>query len=84
MDKTRNFWISSLSKRHEKLVPLLFEIVKSPDMAHKWLSEGITYLSPKTKVTKNPKNYIPIICLTTKCKLLTSILTVKNVHSYGK
>ena len=78
MDKITNFWISSLFKGHEKLVSLLPEIVEFPDKAPKWLSEGISYLSPKTKDTKNPKNYRPIICLTATYKLLTSILTERT------
>ena len=78
MDKIPNFWISCLSKGHEKLASLLSEIVESPDTALKWLSEGITYLSPKTKDIKNPKNYRPITCLTTTYKLLTSILTERT------
>ena len=60
IDKIPNFWTSSLSKGHEKLTSLLSVIVESPDTAPKWLSEGITYLSLKTKDTKNPKNYRPI------------------------
>ena len=44
MDKKPNFWISSLSKVHEKLASLLSETVESPDAALEWLSEDI----PKT------------------------------------
>ena len=40
-----------------------------------WLTEGLTYLLPKTDDTKNPKNYRPITCLTTTYKILTSIIT---------
>ena len=60
IDKIPNVWTSSVSKGHEKLTSLSSVIVESPDTAPKWLSEGITYLSPKTKDTKNPKNYGPI------------------------
>ena len=55
MNKIPNFWISSLSIGHEKLASLLSEIVEALDTAPKWLPEGITYLSPKTRATKNPK-----------------------------
>ena len=75
MDKIPNFWISLLTKGHQKLTSLLSEIVESPDTSPNWLSEGIIYLSPKTKDTKNPINYRPITCLTTAYKLLVSILT---------
>ena len=56
MGKIPNFWISSLSRGYEKLAPLLSEIFESPDTAPKWVFEGITYLSIKTKETKNPKD----------------------------
>ena len=65
MDKIPNFSICSLSKGHVKRASLFYEIFEYPDTALKWLSEGITYLSPKTKVTKNPRNYNHITCLTT-------------------
>ena len=35
MDKIPNFWISSLSKGHEKLASLLSKIIDSPDTAPK-------------------------------------------------
>ena len=53
IDKIPNFWISSLSKGHEKLESLSSEIVESPDTSPKWLSKGITYLSLKTKDIKD-------------------------------
>ena len=70
--------LSSLSKGHEKLSSLLSEIVESPNTAPKWLSEGTIHLPPKTKDTKNPKNYRPITCLITTYKLLTSILAERT------
>ena len=54
--------------------------METPENAPDWLSEGITYLLPKTKETKNPKNYRPITCLTTTYKLLTSILTERTYN----
>ena len=56
MGKIPNFWIRSLSRGHEKLAPLLSEIFESRDTAPKWTFEGITYLSIKTKDTKNPED----------------------------
>ena len=84
INKIPNFWISSLSKGHEKLESLLSEIVESLDTPPNWLFKGITYLSLKTKEIKNPKNYRPITSLTTTYKLLTSILTLWKItmHSY--
>ena len=76
--KQYNFWVSSLSKGREKLASLLSKKVESPDTTPKWHSEGITYLSPNTKNTKNPKNCRPINWLTTTYTLLTSILTERT------
>ena len=80
IDKIPNFWLNSLSKGHQKLAALLSCVVETPENAPDWLSEGITYLLPKTKETKNPKNYRPITCLTTTYKLLTSILTERTYN----
>ena len=46
----------------------------NPEDSPAWLSEGITYLLPKTNDTVNPKNYRSITCLSTTYKLQTSIL----------
>ena len=84
MDKVPNFWISSLSVSEKKftsimrITSILYEIVESPDRAPKWLSEGITYLSPKTKNTKNPQNSRPSTFLTSTHNLLTSFLTKRS------
>ena len=51
------------------------DIVKHPEKCPHWLTEGLTYLLPKTNDTRNPKNYRPITCLPTMYKLLTSIIT---------
>ena len=40
-----------------------------------WLFSGITFLLRKADETNNSKNYGPVTCLTTMCKILTSILT---------
>ena len=61
-----------------RITSILYEIVESLDTAPKWLSEGITHLSPKTKNTKNPKNARPIIFLTSTYNLLTSFLTERT------
>ena len=50
-------------------------ILKIPETAPEWLTEGTTYLLPKSQETQNSKNYRPITCLTTTYKILTSIIT---------
>ena len=75
VDKITNFWLHSLSCTHDLLAVLLSEVVRNPENTPDWLSEGLTYLLPKTTETYQPKNYRPITCLSTIYKLLTSIIT---------
>ena len=53
----------------------LFDTIKNPEDSPAWLSDGITYLLPKTNDTVNPKNYKPITCPSTNYKLLSSVIT---------
>jgi hypothetical protein len=40
-----------------------------------WLTATVIFLIPKNENTENPKNYRPVACLPTICKLLTSIIS---------
>ena len=75
IDKIQNFWLNSLTSLHDLLTHHLNVLIENPEDIPDWLTEGVTYLLPKSEDTKNPKNYRPITCLTTMYKLLTSILT---------
>ena len=75
LDKIPNFWLNSLSASHTHIANVLSQVVADPSLAPLWLTEGITYLLPKSDETANPKNYRPITCLSTTYKLLTSIIT---------
>ena len=75
IDQVNNFWLHSLNEAHELIAEHLSKLLRDPDLSPQWLSEGTTYLLPKTEETQNPKNYRPITCLSTTYKLLTSILT---------
>ena len=44
-----------------------------------WLTEGVTYILPKTKETDQKNNYWPITCLPTIYKIITSILEEKII-----
>lgn len=48
---------------------------KNQEQFPEWLSEGVTFLIPKTDDTENPKSYWPISCSTALYKVLTSIIT---------
>lgn len=53
----------------------LQQIFKNQEQFPEWLSEGVTFLIPKTDDTENPKSYWPISCSTAMYKVLTSIIT---------
>ena len=69
-DKVTNFWLKHLVSIHEDMS----NIIENPEETPEWLTEGLTFLLPKTKETTNPKNYRPITCLPTMYKILTSII----------
>ena len=41
------------------------------ELNHKWFTQGVTYLLPKSNETNIPKNYRPITCLPTMCNIPT-------------
>ena len=65
IDQVSNYWLNLLCKGHYILASLLCDTVRNPEDSPASLSEGITYLLPKTNDTVNPKNYRPITCLST-------------------
>ena len=77
-DGIAKFWLKNLSSVHEDLTTAYNDTLKNPEKQPDWLTEGLTYLLPKTEETKNPKNYRPINCLPTMYKILTSILTERT------
>lgn len=77
-DKIQNFWIKKLTSTHEHFADAFTNILKHPAETPDFLTQGITYLLPKTETeSPNPANYRPITCLSTTYKLLTSILSTK-------
>ena len=73
-DKIPNFWLKSLTCFHEDIARSYSKILKQPEESPQWLTEGVTYLLPKTEETAKPKNCRPIICLPTLYKILTSVI----------
>ena len=78
IDGVANFWIKHLPSIHEDLARAFTNIIENPADCPRWLTQGITYLLPKTEETQNPKNYRPITCLPTMYKILTSIITERT------
>jgi len=76
-DGVANFWLKSITSLHQDLCEALNAIITAPESCPAWLTNGTTYLLPKTEDTRVLKNYRPITCLPTTYKILTSILTEK-------
>jgi hypothetical protein len=66
---------------HSYITKFINTITEKPKQMPDWLTTGITYLLPKSGDTKEPKNYQPIICLSTMHKTLTGITARRiSVH----
>ena len=78
LDKLPNFWLNILTSTHKVLTHTLSQTMKNPEEIPERLAKDITYLLPKVSETNNPRNYRPIICLSTTCKQLTSIITERT------
>ena len=50
-------------------------ILKEPDKCPEWLTQGLTFLIPKSNDANEAKNYRPITCLPTMYRTLTWIIT---------
>jgi len=77
IDGVANYWIKHMTSLHDALAKAFNESIENPENCPAWLTNGTTFLLPKTEETKVPKNYRPITCLPTTYKILTSILTEK-------
>lgn len=76
-DKITNFWYKKLTSVHSKLVDIFNNILDEPDNIPHFLTEGITYVKPKSTNTSDPANYRPITCLPTIYKILTATISEK-------
>ena len=81
IDQVANFWLKYLTSLHGDILKSFNEIVKNPEYAPRWFTQGITYLLPKSEKTEEVKNYRPITCLPTTYKLLTGILS-ENIYAH--
>lgn len=81
VDKIPNFWLNFLTELHDDIVNSYNDLMQNPEKIPEWLTEGTTYLLPKSQEFQNPKNYRPITCLTTTYKILTSIIT-ERVYTF--
>ena len=76
IEQVSHYWLSALYKGY-----YIRDTVKNPKYSPAWLSEGTTYLLPKTNDTVNPKNCRPITWLSTTYKLPTLVIT-ERMHVF--
>ena len=56
-DKVPNFWSNTLTSSNVTFTNLLNEIMRNSEKTPDWMCEGTTDLLPKSKDTKDSKNY---------------------------
>ena len=78
IDQLPNFWLEALFSTHAQLALNFNSIMTDPTTTPKWFYQGTTYLLAKSTDTVSPENYLPITCLSTLYKLLSSILTERT------
>ena len=83
-DGITNFWIKNLYALHEELAKGYNEVMQNPHSCPAWLTEGVTYLRPKSEDTKHPQNYRPTTCLPIMYKILTSIIADRTYQRTNK
>lgn len=75
-DGIQSFWFKKIWCAHERLTLLINDIMIDPQRMPAFLTQGITYLSPKDQNnTQDPSKYRPITCLPTLYKMITSCIT---------
>ncbi|KAL1448298.1 hypothetical protein WDU94_008925 [Cyamophila willieti] len=77
MDNIQNYWIKYLTNCHNVLAKQFQECVQDPKKMPSFLTEGITYMIPKSEKIDDPAMYRPITCLPTMYKVFTSIMKMK-------
>ena len=83
-NKIPNFWLKNTSSLHEDLARSYSNILQKPEECPSLLTDGVTYLLPKSEKTTKPKNYRPITCLPTLYKILTSIIADRTYKHLEK
>lgn len=77
-DKVPNFWLKNLISIHHDLANAYTNVIENLGEILTWLTQGITYLLPKSEDTKDLKNYRPIICPPKMYKILTPVITERT------
>ena len=77
VDKIHNFWYKKFVCLHKGLAKYFTHILKNPGDTPDFLTQGTTYMVPKSALTNDPSQYRPITCLPTMYKMLTSCIANK-------
>lgn len=77
VDHIHNYWYKKFTAIHQRLLKLINNIILEPQNMPHFLTQGKTYIKPKSEDTQNPANYRPITCLPTLYKIITSLITQK-------
>lgn len=80
-DGLQNFWYKRFTSSHTYLAHKIHQIVHDPTLMPDFLTNGVTYLLPKSAITNDPSQYRPITCLPTLYKIISGILCNK-IYNY--
>ena len=73
-DQIQNYWLKAFPATHRHIAKNFNAIIEEPEKAPDWLTTRIIYLIPKSRDSKEVRNYMPITCLTTMYKTLTGLI----------
>ena len=77
-DHVQNYWYKKLTAVHPFLAEQINRIIRDPECAPEFITEGRTFIKPKDEDdTENPANYRPITCLPTIYKIITATICNK-------
>ena len=74
LDKVQNFWLKQLTALHNHCSLSFQRIINREVQMPVWMTEGCTYVPPKSNQTELPNQYRPITCLPTNFKVFTGII----------
>ena len=57
IEKVSNFWLNVFQSIHDSITDCLNKSMTNPELNPKWVTQGVTYLLPKSNETNTPKNY---------------------------
>ena len=83
IDGIQHFWWKKLTGTWKTITDCFKKWMEQPEEIPTLLTQGRTVLLPKTEDVSNEKNYRPITCLNTVCKIFTGMIRsyMKN-HAY--